>query len=114
VPAARAWCSWNPDRPDDSPLQSPQETVVPAGVPAFLDTAVRNGVWAYDDAWNRAGVDALDGAFGFLLRNDKDIGLDTTDRRLLDATRAGWVRAGFEVYEGDGDRWLRVHPPLTP
>jgi hypothetical protein len=54
----RVWCSYNPDLPDDSPLQSPERIVPPEGVTAFFDEAVRNGVWTYGDVWNRAGVDA--------------------------------------------------------
>src|SRR2546421_9156888 len=69
VESVRVWCSYNPDLPDDSPLQSPQRIVSPEAVTAFFDEAVRNGVWKYGDMWNRAGVDALDGSFTFFLGN---------------------------------------------
>lgn len=110
VQSVKASCSWNPDLPDDSPLQSPEETISPHLIAAFLDTAVKNGVWMYGDNWNRAGVDALDGSFRFLLGNDKDMNLATEDLRLLEAVRSDWVRAGYEVYEGSGKEWVRVHP----
>lgn len=75
--SARVWCSYNPDLPDDSPLQSPQRIVPPEEITTFFDEAVRNSVWKYSDVWNRAGVDALDGSFTFFLGNDKDITLET-------------------------------------
>src|SRR5437879_473860 len=65
VPAVRVWCSYNPDLPDESPLQSPERVVAPDAVVPFFDEAMQNGVWAYGDIWNRAGVDALDGSFTF-------------------------------------------------
>jgi hypothetical protein len=99
VGSVRVWCSYNPDLPDDSPLQSPERIVPPGAVTAFFDEAVRNGVWMYGDVWNRAGVDALDGSFTFLLGNDKDLTLETDDHRLLDGTRLAWVEAGYEVSE---------------
>jgi hypothetical protein len=95
----RVWCSYNPDLPDDSPLQSPERIVPPEGVTAFFDEAVRNGVWTYGDVWNRAGVDALDGLFTFFLGNDKDLTLETADKRLLDGTRSAWLEADYEVSE---------------
>jgi hypothetical protein len=110
VPLVRIWCSWNPDLPDDSPLQSPEETIPPHRVTTFLDTAVRNNVWTYGDAWNRAGIEALDGSFKLLLGNDKNIDLESEDHRLLDTVRSQWVRAGYEVYEGDGKAWVRSNP----
>ena len=97
VECVRVWCSYNPDLPDDSPLQSPQSIVPPEAVTAFFDEALRNGVWKYGDVWNRAGVDALDGSFTFFLGNDKDITLETDDQRLLDETRLAWYEAGYEV-----------------
>jgi hypothetical protein len=97
VGGVRVWCSYNPDLPDDSPLQSPDRIVPPAGVLAFLDEAVRNGVWTYGDVWNRASVEALDGSFTFFLGNDKDLTLTTDDYYLLDETRSAWLEAGYEV-----------------
>lgn len=94
---ARVWCSYNPDLPDDSPLQLPQRIVPPEEITAFFDEAVRNGVWKYGDVWNRAGVDAPDGSFTYFLGNDKDITLETNDQRLLDKTRSTWLEAGYEV-----------------
>jgi hypothetical protein len=99
VDDVRVWCSYNPDLPDDRPLQSPERVVSPEGVMAFFDEAVRNGVWRYGDVWNRAGVDALDGSFTFFLGNDKDLTLQTDDGRLLDETRSAWLEAGYEVSE---------------
>lgn len=93
----QVWCSYNPDLPDDSPLQSPERIVPPEAVTVFFDEAVRNGVWRYGDVWNRAGVDALDGSFTFTLGNDKDIGLETDDQPLLDEMRSAWLEAGYEV-----------------
>jgi hypothetical protein len=93
----RVWCSYNPDLPDDSPLQSPERIVPPEAVTAFFDEAVRNGVWKYGDIWNRGGVDALDGSFTLFLGNDKDIRLETDDQRLLDEMRSAWLEAGYEV-----------------
>jgi hypothetical protein len=110
VEFVRVWCSWNPDLPDDSPLQSPQETIPPCLVTTFLDAAVKNRVWTYADVWNRAGIDALDGSFKLLLGNDRDINLETQNHQLLDVTRSEWVRAGYEVYEGDGKTWVRINP----
>ncbi len=95
----RVWCSYNPDLPDDSPLQSPNQTVSPGAVTAFFDEAVCDGVWKYGDAWNRAAVEALDGSFTFFLGNDKDLTLETDDERLLDQVRSGWLEAGYEVVE---------------
>jgi hypothetical protein len=112
VPQVRVWCSWNPDLPDDSPLQSPDEIIPPHRLLDFLDTAVKNGVWKYGDNWNRAGVEGIDGTFKILFTNDKTIVLETEDRRLLDATRANWIHAGYEVFERDGRTWNRIHPPL--
>ena len=97
VTGVRVWCSYNPDLPDDSPLQSPERIVPPEAVTAFFDEAVRNGVWKYGDVWNRAGVDALDGSFTFFLGNDKDLTLETDDHRLLEETRSAWLEAGYEV-----------------
>jgi hypothetical protein len=99
VEGVRVWCSYNPDLPDDSPLQSPERIVPPEGVTPFFEEAVRDGVWAYGDVWNRAGVDALDGSFTFFLGNDKDLTLETDDHRLLDVTRSAWLEAGYEVSE---------------
>ena len=97
VESVRVWCSYNPDLPDDSPLQSPQRIVPPKEATAFFDEAVRNGVWKYGDVWNRAGVDALDGSFTYFLGNDKNITLETDDRHLLDETRSAWLEARYEV-----------------
>jgi hypothetical protein len=97
IEQVRVWCSYNPGLPDDSPLQSPERIVPPEGVMGFFDEAVHNGVWTYGDVWNRAGVDALDGSFTFFLGNDKDITLETEDRRLLDEMRSVWVDAEYEV-----------------
>lgn len=97
VEEVRVWCSYNPDLPDDSSLQSPTRIVPPDGVMAFFDEAVRNGVWTYGDVWNRAGVDALDGSFTFFLGNDNDITLETDNQRLLDKTRSTWLEAGYEI-----------------
>jgi hypothetical protein len=99
VGSVRVWCSYNPDLPDDSPLQSPERIVSPEEVTAFFDEAVSNGVWTYGDVWNRAGIDALDGSFTFFLGNDKDLTLETDDKRLLDGTRSAWLKAGYEVSE---------------
>lgn len=104
VGAVRVWCSYNPDLPDDSPLQSPERVVAPGEVVPFFDEAVRNGMSAYGDNWNRAGVDALDGTFLFFLGNDKDVSLGTNNPRLLDETRAAWVAAGYEVIEWERER----------
>ena len=100
VEFVRVWCSWNPDLPEDSPLQSPEEIIPPSDIPTFLDTCVKNGVWNYGDAWNRAGIDAIDGSFKFFLGNDRDIRLETENPHLLDSTRSAWICAGYEVYEG--------------
>jgi hypothetical protein len=97
--SVRVWCSYNPNLPDDSPLQSPERTVPPDAVMAFFDGAVRNGVWTYGDVWNRAGVDALDGSFALFLGNDKDVTLETNDHRLFNETRTAWLEAGYEVIE---------------
>ena len=99
IGGVRVWCSYSPDLPDDSPLQSPERIVPPEGVMGFFDEAVRNGVWGYGDVWNRAGVDALDGSFTFFLGNDKDLTLKTDDDRLLDETRSAWLEAGYEICE---------------
>jgi hypothetical protein len=99
VRGVRVWCSYNPDLPDDSPLQSPERIVTPDAVTAFFDEAVRNGVWMYGDVWNRGGVDALDGSFTFFLGNDKDLTLETDAKSLLDGTRSAWLEAGYEVSE---------------
>lgn len=99
VRGVRVWCSYNPDLPDDSPLQSPERIVPPEAVTAFFEAAVRNGVWKYGDVWNRAGVDALDGSFTFFLGNDKDLTLETDDHRLLNETRSAWLEAEYEVSE---------------
>src|SRR5436305_3402866 len=77
VESVRVWCSYNPDLPADSPLQSPVRIVPPEEVTAFFDEQVRNGVWKYGDVWNRAAVEALDGSFDFFLGNDKDLTLKT-------------------------------------
>jgi len=97
VQTVRVWCSWNPDLPDDIPLQSPEEIISPGLVPTFLDAAVKNGVWTYGDVGNRAGIDALDGSFKFFLGNDKNINLETENHRLLEATRSAWINAGYEI-----------------
>jgi hypothetical protein len=97
VDKVRVWCSYNPDLPDDSPLQSPDRVVPPEAITTFFDEAVRNGVWTYGDVWNRAGVDAVDGSFTFFLGNDKDITLETNQPRLLDETRLAWIEAGYEI-----------------
>jgi hypothetical protein len=99
VGSVRVWCSYNPDLPDDSPLQSPERIVPPEGITAFFDEAVRNGVWKYGDVWNRAGVDALDGSFIFFLGNDKNLMLETDDACLLDESRSAWLEAGYEISE---------------
>jgi hypothetical protein len=99
VEAVRVWCSYNPDLPDHSPLQSPERVVLPKEVTAFFDEAARNGVWMYGDVWNRAGVDALDGTFTIFLGNDKDFTLETDDSSLLDETRSAWFEAGYEINE---------------
>lgn len=104
VNAVRVWCSYNPDLPDDSPLQSPQRDVPPDAVVPFFDEAVRNGVWTYGDVWNRAGIDAPDGSFKFFLGNDKDLSFGTDDPRLLDAVRSAWRAAGYEVIEWERER----------
>src|SRR4051812_35431505 len=49
VKSVRVWCSYNPDLPDDSPLQMPQRSVPPEAVTDFFDEAVRNNVWTYGD-----------------------------------------------------------------
>ncbi len=95
----RVWCSYNPDLPDDSPLQSPERIVPPEGIIAFFDEAVQNGVWTYGDVWNRAAVEALDGTFDFFLGNDKDLTLKTDDDRLLNEMRSAWLEAGYEVID---------------
>jgi hypothetical protein len=95
----RVWCSYNPELPDDSPLQSPEGIVQPWAVMGFFDEAQQNGVWSYGDVWNRAAVEALDGSFTFFLGNDKDITLETDDHGLLDETRLAWLEAGYEVSE---------------
>jgi hypothetical protein len=95
----QVWCSYNPELPDDSPLQSPQRIVPPEAVMDFFDEAVVNGVWEYGDTFNRAGIDALDWLFTFFLGNDKDITLKTDDHRLLDETRLAWLEAGYEIWE---------------
>lgn len=98
----RVWCSYNPDLPDDSPLQSPERIVTTEAVTTFFDQAVRNGVWKYGDSWNRAAIVALDGSFTFFMGNDKDITLETDDERLLQETRSAWRDAGYEVaYESN-------------
>lgn len=97
VGSVRVWCSYNPDLPGDSALQSPERIVPPEGITAFYDEAVRNGVWKYGDMWNRAAVEALDKSFTFFLGNDKDITLETDNRRLLDEMRSSWLEAGYEV-----------------
>jgi hypothetical protein len=99
VGAVRVWCSYNPDLPDDSPLQSPERIVPPGMIVAFFDEAVCNGVWEYGDTWTRAGVDALDGSFTFFLGNDKDLTLETDDYRFLQETRSACLEAGYEVSE---------------
>jgi len=96
VGGVRVWCSYNPDLPDDSPLQSPERIVPPEGITAFFDAAVRSGVWTYGDVWDRAGVD---GSFTFFLGNDNDLTPKTDDRRLLDQTRLAWLEAGYEISE---------------
>lgn len=98
VSRVRVWCSYSPDLPDNSPLQSPDRIVSPEEVIAFFDEAMRTSVWEYGDGWNRAGVDALDGSFTFFLGNDKDITLETDNHYLLDETRSAWVNAGYEIH----------------
>jgi hypothetical protein len=97
VSDVRVWCSYNPDLPDNSPLQSPERIVPPEAIIAFFDEAVRNGVWTYGDVWNRAAVEALDKSFDFFLGNDKDITLETDDSLLLDGMRSSWLESGYEV-----------------
>ncbi len=104
VQAVRVWCSYNPDLPDESPLQSPERVLAPDEVVSFFDEAIKNGVWTYGDTWNRAGIDALDGSFEFFLGNDKDLRLGTNDARLLDEVRSAWDAAGYEVVEWERDR----------
>ena len=104
VPAVRVWCSYNPDLPDESPLQSPERVVAPDAVVPFFDEAMQNRVWTYGDIWNRAGIDALDGSFTFFLGNDKDVRLGTGDARLLNELRLAWDGAGYEVSEWECDR----------
>jgi hypothetical protein len=104
VEAVRVWCSYNPDLPDDSPLQSPEEQVAPASIVPFFDQAVQNGVWSYGDIWNRAGIDSLDGSFSFFLGNDKDIRLGSSDALLLDEVRSAWTTAGYKVVEWERER----------
>ena len=99
VGGVRVWCSYNPDLPDDSPLQCPERIVLPEEVTAFFDEAVLNGVWKYGDVWSRAGVDALDGSFTFFLGNDKDVTLKTDDILFLNQTRSAWLEAGYEITE---------------
>jgi hypothetical protein len=99
VEGVRVWCSYNPDLPDDNPLQCPERIVPPEEITPFFEEAVRNGTWTYGDTWCRAGIDALDGSFTFFLRNDKDLTLQTDDHRLLDETRSAWLGAGYEVSE---------------
>lgn len=103
VPAVRVWCSYNPDLPDDSALQSPDRIVPPDAAPAFFDAAVRDGVWTYGDNWNRAAIEALDGLFVLFLGNDKDVRLETGDRSLLDPMRSAWQSEGYYVRQHDGD-----------
>lgn len=110
VSFVRIWCSCNPDLPDDSPLQSPEEIIPPAMIVSFLDKAVTNSVWSYGDNWNRAGIDALDGSFKLLLGNDKNIVLDTSSAHLFNAVRSAWIASGYEVFEGDGRNWIRSKP----
>jgi len=112
--AVKVWCSWNPDLPHDSPLQSPKAIIPPDLVLDFFETAVRNRVWAYGDVWNRAGIDAVDGSFRLFLGNDKDISLDSEIQDLLDATRSAWVSAGYEVHEKKNEVWVRINPPPDP
>jgi hypothetical protein len=114
IQTVRVWCSWNPDLPEDSPLQSPDETIPPHLILDFFDAAVRNGIWIYGDGFCRAGIDAVDGSFHFLIGNDKDISLDTEKHNLLDAIREAWVSAGYEVYGIIGTEWLRINPPSAP
>ena len=114
VQSVTVWCSFNPDLPEDSMLQAPERTVPPHQILDFLDIAVRHGVWAYGDNFSRAGVDALDGSFRFLLGNDKDIQLNTQNLGLLDATRSAWIGAGYEVHEDAGKEWVRINPPSVP
>lgn len=95
VGGVRVWCSYNPDLPDDSPLQSPERIVLPEAVTAFFDEAVHNGVWKYGDVWNRAAVE--DKSFTFFLGNDKDITLESDDSLLLDEMRSTWLESGYEV-----------------
>jgi hypothetical protein len=104
MPVVRVWCSYNPDIPDESPLQSPSRVVAPDAVVSFFDEAVQNGVWTYGDSWNRAGVDALDGSFKFFLGNDKDLRLGSNNARLVDEIRSAWDAAGYEVIEWERER----------
>ena len=106
IQSVRVWCSWNPDLPEDSPLQSPNEILPPRMALDFFNAAVQNGVWAYGDSWNRAGIDAIDGSFTFFLGNDKDIRVETTNQDLLDAVRSAWSSTGYKIHEHDGK------PPL--
>jgi hypothetical protein len=76
VGGVRVWCSYNPDLPDDSPLQSPERILPPQEILGFFDEAQRNGVWKYGDVWNRACIEALDGAFTFFLGDDNDLTLE--------------------------------------
>jgi hypothetical protein len=99
VEGVRVWCSYNPDLPDDSPLQSPERIGPPEGITTFFDEEARNGIWTYGDVWNRAGVDVLDGSFSFFLGNDKDLTLETDDSRFLDEMRSAWLAAGYEIGE---------------
>ncbi len=104
VPAVRVWCSYNPDLPDDSPLQNPERVLAPSAIVPFFDEAVHNGVWTYGDIWNRAAVEALDGSFTFFLGNDKDLRLGSHNPRLLDEIRSSWDAAGYEVIEWERER----------
>ncbi len=108
IATVRVWCSHNPELDDDDHSQAPQRTLSPREIVSFFDEAVASGSWEYGDTFNRAGIDAVDETFTFLLGNDKDIRLKTCDLRLLEELRSAWVAAGFEVSARDGDLWMPV------
>ncbi len=100
----RVWCSYNPDLPYDSPLQSPDRVVPADAIVPFFDDAVRNGVWNYGDVWNRACIEALDGSFAFFLGNDKDLRLGTSNAQLLEDVHSAWDKAGYNVIQWERDQ----------